>query len=275
MPKSQENTTTTTKTLAPFAFEGHKVRMLIVNDEPQFVAADISSILGYRQPADAVRGLDPDQRSTHKVRTSHDSNVFRSMVTISESGLYQLILQREAAYVKDPQAHELVHRFQHWVTHEVLPSIRRTGGYIPQGETPEQTMARAVLIAQKTIQQQKQQLEAQKPKVLFADAVSASDGTCLVGELAKMITQSYRDHGSRFEIGQNRLFKRLRDDGYLGTVGQGRNVPLQRYVKQGLFRVKETIIVHADGHTTLNRTTKVTGKGQTYFLNRYGWKEAA
>ena len=148
------------------------------------------------------------------------------------------------------------------------------------GDTDSDIMARAILIAQKTIEQRTQQLqaaqnkiEADKPKVLFADAVSASDGTCLVGELAKMITQSYKDHNSSFTIGQNRLFARLREDGYLGTTGQNKNVPLQRYIEQELFRIKETAITHPDGHVSLNRTPKVTGRGQRYFLHKYGWKE--
>ena len=137
-------------------------------------------------------------------------------------------------------------------------------------ETPEETMARAVIIAQKTIERQTKRIAEQdatidemRPKALFADAVAASDGTCLVGELAKMLTQA------GYTIGQNRLFKRLRDEGFLGKSGSNKNVPLQRYVEQGLFRIKETAITHPDGHVTINRTPKVTGKGQRYFIERY------
>lgn len=132
-----------------------------------------------------------------------------------------------------------------------------------QDETPEETMARAVLLAKKTIERQKAQIDEMRPKALFADAVAASDGTCLVGELAKMMTQA------GFTVGQNRLFAILRNDGYLGKGGSNRNVPLQRYVEQGLFKIKETAVSHADGHVTINRTPKITGRGQRYFIDHY------
>lgn len=151
------------------------------------------------------------------------------------------------------------------MTHEVLPSIRKKGGYIAAAadETPEQIMARAVLLAQDTIARQKAQIEELKPKALFADAVAASDGTCLVGELAKMMRQN------GVQIGQNRLFEKLRQDGYLGKSGSNYNVPTQRAMEMGLFRIKETSITHSDGHITVQRTAKVTGKGQQYFINRF------
>lgn len=177
------------------------------------------------------------------------------MTFVSEAGFYSLVLAS-----KKPEAHA----FKRWVTHEVLPALRRDGGYmVARDETPEQTMARAVLLAQQTIDRQKSRIAELEPKALFADAVSASDGTCLVGELAKMMTQA------GFPIGQNRLFALLRKDGYLGKGGSNRNVPLQRYVEMGLFRVKETAVTHSDGHVTISRTTKVTGKGQRYFVERY------
>ena len=106
-----------------------------------------------------------------------------------------------------------------------------------------------------------------EPKARFADAVAASDGTCLVGELAKMLRQNGMD------IGQNRLFRLLQADGYLGKSGSNRNVPTQRAMDLGLFRIKETTVTHADGHTTVSRTPKVTGKGQRYFIDRY-WGRA-
>lgn len=246
-----------------YKFEGAPIRALEdKNGNPLFVAKDVATALGYADTVNAIKQHCKGVAIHHPLLTEGGIQQVRM---ITEGDMYRLI-----AASKLPNAQ----RFESWIFDEVIPQIRRTGGYIPQGETPEETMARAVLIAQKTIEQQKRQLAEQAPKVLFADAVSASDGTCLVGELAKMITQSYKDHGSGVTIGQNRLFDRLRTDGYLGTVGQNRNVPRQRYVEQGLFRIKETTIVHSDGHTTLNRTTKVTGKGQTYFLHRYGWKEA-
>lgn len=185
------------------------------------------------------------------------------MSFVTEAGFYKLVLAS-----RKPEAKE----FQRWVTHEVLPSIRKHGGYMAGQErmTPEQMLAASmrwlesrIREQEETISRQAGQLEEQRPKVLFADAVSASDGTCLIGELAKMLTQA------GYVIGQNRLFVRLREDGYLGKTGQNRNVPLQRWVEQGLFRIKETAVTHADGHVTINRTTKVTGRGQTYFLKKY------
>ncbi len=169
---------------------------------------------------------------------------------------------------RKPEAKE----FQRWVTHEVLPSIRRTGGYIPASESDDDMtiLAKAVMIGQRTMEEQKRRIAAQQsrivelgPKARFADAVAASDGTCLVGELAKMLRQNGRD------IGQNRLFRLLQADGYLGKSGSNRNVPTQRAMDLGLFRIKETIVTHADGHATVSRTPKDTGKGQRYFIDRY------
>ena len=131
-------------------------------------------------------------------------------------------------------------------------------------------MARALLIAQKTIDRKNElialheaTIEDMKPKALFADAVADSDGTCLIGELAKMMCQN------GLEIGQNRLFKLLQRDGYLGKSGSNRNVPTQRSMDMKLFRIKETAVTHSDGRVTINRTPKVTGKGQAYFIGRY------
>ena len=131
-------------------------------------------------------------------------------------------------------------------------------------------LAKAVMIGRRTMEEQKRRIASQEsrirelePKALFADAVAASDGTCLVGELAKMLRQNGLD------IGQNRLFRLLRDDGFLGKSGANTNVPTQKAMELGLFRIKETAVTHSDGHVTISRTPKVTGKGQRYFINRY------
>lgn len=162
--------------------------------------------------------------------------------------------------------------FQRWLAHEVVPEIRRNGGYIAtsQDDSDADIMARALLIAQKTIDRKNElialheaTIEDMKPKALFADAVADSDGTCLIGELAKMMCQN------GLEIGQNRLFKLLQRDGYLGKSGSNRNVPTQRSMDMKLFRIKETAVTHSDGRVTINRTPKVTGKGQAYFIGRY------
>lgn len=226
---------------------------------PWFVGKDVASALGYTNPQKAIRDhVDEEDRTVNDSFTVNGTAV----TLVNESGIYALILTS-----KLPKAKE----FKHWITSDVLPAIRRDGGYMAaRDETPEETMARAVLLAQRTIERQRATIAGQdrriaelEPKALFADAVSASDGTCLVGELAKMMTQA------GFTVGQNRLFAILRNDGYLGKSGSNRNVPLQRYVEQGLFSVKETAITHSDGHVTISRTTKVTGKGQRYFIERY------
>lgn len=231
------------------------IRVSTVEGEPWFVAKDVCDALGLSNTTEALRNLDDDEVSNIS-NSEVAQNGGRAARIISEPGLYKLIMRS-----RKPEAKA----FQRWVTHEVLPAIRKTGGYIAakQDETPEQIMARAVIVAQDTIERQKRQLDELKPKAMFADAVAASDGTCLVGELAKMIRQN------GVEIGQNRLFDVLRSRGFLGKSGGNRNVPTQRAMDMGLFRIKETAITHSDGHVTLNRTPKVTGKGQRYFVEMF------
>lgn len=230
-----------------------ELRVLNINSEPWFVASDVACALGYRMASDMTRRLDSDEKGTRSMRTPGGE---QRLSIINEAGLYSAILGSKVPGAK---------AFQRWVTHEVLPSIRKRGGYMAarEDETPEQIMARALMLAKGTMDRQKREIDELRPKALFADAVAASDGTCLVGELAKMLTQS------GFQIGQNRLFALLREEGFLGKSGSNRNVPIQRYVEQGLFRIKETAITHSDGHVTLTRTPKVTGKGQAYFVARY------
>ena len=233
------------------------IRALSVDGEPWFVAKDVAKTLGYRMASDMTRRLDDDEKGTRSVRTPGGE---QELSVITEAGLYSAILGSKIPGARD---------FKRWVTHEVLPAIRRTGGYmVARDETPEQTMARALLIARDTLDRQRREIDELRPKALFADAVAASDGTCLVGELAKMIHQNGR------KLGQNRLFAMMRDDGYLGKSGSNRNVPTQRSMEMGLFRIKETAVTHSDGHVTINRTPKVTGKGQRYFIERYGDMES-
>lgn len=249
-----------------FDFRGASLRTLTDEaGEPWFVLKDCMSILDLGNPTETVKMFDEDEFSTTEVIDSIGRR--QQAYIISEPGLYRLVMRS-----RKPEAKE----FQRWVTHEVLPQIRKTGGYIPTSESDsdEDIMARAVLVAQKTIDRKNQQLQAKdaqikmlEPKARFADAVAASDGTCLVGELAKMLRQNGMD------IGQNRLFRLLQADGYLGKSGSNRNVPTQRAMDLGLFRIKETTVTHADGHTTVSRTPKVTGKGQRYFIDRY-WGRA-
>lgn len=242
--------------IVPQVFENDEFGKLRVtqdeNGEPGFVANDVCAILELKNPRSTLALLDEDEKGVHIVDTPGGK---QQMTIITEPGFYKLVMRS-----RKPEAKA----FQRWVTHEVLPAIRRDGGYmVARDETPEETMARAVLLAQKTIERQKSQIDEMRPKALFADAVAASDGTCLIGELAKMMTQA------GYPIGQNRLFAKLRDDGFLGKGGSNKNVPLQRYVEMGIFKIKETAITHPDGHVTINRTPKVTGKGQRYFIDHY------
>ena len=250
-----------------FDFKGAPVRTLTDKaGEPWFVAKDVCDILELSNVTEALRSLDDDEKSNFRI-SEVAQNGGRAPLIISEPGLYKLIMRS-----RKPEAKE----FQRWVTHEVLPQIRKTGGYIPATDADDDMtiLAKAVMIGQRTMEAQKRKIASQQsrivelePKARFADAVAASDGTCLVGELAKMLRQNGMD------IGQNRLFRLLQADGYLGKSGSNRNVPTQRAMELGLFRIKETTVTHADGHTTVSRTPKVTGKGQRYFIDRY-WGRA-
>lgn len=236
------------------------IRVEVIDGEPWFVAKDVCVALGIAKYRDAVSRLDPDERGSVLVDTLGGA---QETSTVSEPGFYKLVMRS-----RKPEAKA----FQRWVTHEVLPSIRRTGGYMAarSDETPEEVMARALRIADDTMRRQKERIAAlaeenaeMRPKALFADAVAASDGTCLVGELAKMMAQNGVD------IDQNRLFAWMREEGYLGKSGCNYNKPTQRSVEMGILKVKETAVHHADGHVTLKRTPKVTGKGQRYFIEKF------
>lgn len=236
-----------------------EIRTSIEEGEPWFAAKDVCRVLGIDKSA--ASRLDDDEKGLRSTQTLGGDQL---ILYINEPGFYKLVMRS-----RKPEAKA----FQRWVTHEVLPAIRRDGGYmvLRPDESPEQLMARALEVAHETLRRERERadaLEAEngllKPKALFADAVASSDGTCLVGVLAKMLRQSGVD------IGQNRLFAWLRENGYLGKAGSNRNVPTQRAMEMGLFKVKETAVTHADGHVTLSRTAKVTGKGQVYFMEKLG-----
>lgn len=245
-----------------FEFKGAALRTLTdENGEPWFVAKDVCDVLELSNVGQALARLDDDEKSSITLNDGTPGNPNKAIV--SESGLYALVLAS-----RKPEAHE----FKRWVTHEVLPQIRKTGGYIPTTDVDDDMtiLAKAVMIGQRTMEEQKRRIAEQsehikvlEPKARFADAVAASDDTCLIGELAKMLLQN------GIPVGQNRLFRLLRAEGYLGKSGSNRNMPTQRAMELGLFRIKETTVTHADGHVTINRTAKVTGKGQTYFISRY------
>lgn len=219
-----------------------------------FVGKDVAEILGYTNPSKALADhVDPEDKLNNETLLSLGQ---RGGWLINESGLYSLVLSSKLPSAK---------RFKRWITSEVLPALRRQGGYMltSENETPEQIMARALKIADEALKRKDALIEELTPKALFCDAVSVSKNTCLIGELAKLMRQNGVD------IGQNRLFERLRQDGYLCRHGSNHNVPTQRSLDLGLFVIKETVISHADGHTTLQRTPKVTGKGQRYFIEKY------
>ena len=225
-----------------------------------FCGKDVAVALGYSNPNKAVRDHTRGERIVLPFETEGGT---QQIQFITEGDVLRLIVSS-----KLPQAQA----YERWVFDEVLPSIHRTGGYIAAkaDETPEEVMARALRIADDTMRRQKARIDAMeaeaaelRPKALFADAVAASDGTCLVGELAKMLRQN------GVEVGQNRLFEWMRENEYLGKSGCNRNVPTQRAMEMGLFRIKETAVTHSDGRVTVSRTPKVTGKGQTYFVNKF------
>lgn len=256
-----------TNQITRFDFHGATVRVLA--DEqggPWFVGKDVAHVLGYANASKALADhVDHEDKLNNESLSSLGQ---RGGWLINESGLYSLILSS-----KLPQAHE----FKHWVTSEVLPSIRKHGGYMAGQEamSPEQMLAASmrwlesrIAEQQGQIDAQQAQLDAQAPKVLFADAVSTSKRCILVGELAKILRQNGVDMGGK------RLFAWLREHGYLMQRNGVRNFPTQRAMDLGLFQVKETPIVHSDWHTTLSVTTKVTPKGQQYFIQKFlGHKE--
>lgn len=259
------------------------VRTVEIDGEPWLVGKDVAEALGYKNTKDAISShVDEEdkrivQRSeiatieNHIPKTALPINFVsgdipnRGLTIINESGLYSLVLSS-----KLPTAR----KFKHWVTSEVLPSLRRHGLYaadellnnpdlmIRAMEELKAERARANALAEK--------VERDAPKVLFAESVAASQHSILVFDLAKILRQN------GVQIGGNRLFEWLRTNGYLiRRKGSDWNMPTQRAVEMGLFEIKETSVTHADGHVTVNKTPKVTGKGQQYFINLFLRKPVA
>lgn len=229
------------------------VRIILQDNEPWFVAKDVCDCLEINNSRQALSRLDYDEKNSVILNDGTAGNPEKSIV--NEYGLYSLVLSS-----RKPEAKE----FKRWITHEVLPALRKTGSYslnIPQ-TLPEALRAYADEVEQHN--KTKALVEAQRPKVIFADAVSSSNTDILIGDLAKLLNQNGHN------IGQNRLFERLRNEGFLiSRKGGSYNMPTQRAMELGLFRIKETAITHSDGRTSINKTPKVTGKGQLYFINRY------
>ena len=230
-----------------------EIRTVIKDDDICFGGKDIAEALDFKHTVNALKAhVDEEDKLTWRITTSGQA---RNMTVINESGVYALVFSSKLANAK---------QFKRWVTSEVLPALRKTGSYsmsIPQ-TLPEALRAYADEVEQHN--KTKALVEAQRPKVLFADAVSTSNTDILVGDLAKLLSQN------GYAVGQNRLFEQLRNDGFLiSRKGNSYNMPTQRAMEMGLFRIKETAITHSDGRVSLNKTPKVTGKGQQYFINRF------
>ena len=234
-----------------------EVRTVLVDNEPMFCLADVCKALEISNPSKVAQRLDEDERTKLELGRAGDTNF------VTESGLYAVILRSDKPNAK---------KFRKWVTSEVLPSIRKNGGYIAGQETlsDDELMAKALLVAQNKIAERDSiiaeknaQIEQMKPKQIFADSVETSRTSILVGDLAKLICQN------GVKIGQKRLFEWMRQNGYLMKYGTSRNMPMQKYIEQGLFEIKESSVQSPNGNVRVAITPKVTGKGQVYFINKF------
>lgn len=245
-----------------FQYEGTTIRTLNVDGEPWFVLGDVLRALGIsRRPAAVIERLDDDVRQAYPVPDA----VGRVQKThiVSEAGMYDVIMRSDSPTARP---------FRRWVTHEVLPAIRRHGGYLTPAKVEEvlSDPDTIILLATQLKDERKRRAElesqaaADAPKVLFADSVASSKTSILVGDLAKIL------RGNGVEIGGTRLFAWMRERGFLvRRRGSDYNTPTQYAMERGLFEIKETAITHADGHVTVSKTPKVTGKGQQYFVNKF------
>lgn len=235
-----------------------EIRTLVEHEQVLFCASDVATTLGYAKPNNAVS---QHCRATLK-RGIPISGKIQDVNFIPEGDVYRLIIRS-----KLPAAE----KFERWVFDEVLPTIRKHGAYMTDDALhkaitePDFLIRLATELKQEkeARQQAEQQIEADRPKVLFAGAVSASHTSILIGDLAKLLKQN------GYETGQKRLFQQLRDEGYLIKSGSSKNMPTQKAMEMGLFEVKETAFNNPDGTIRVTKTTKVTGKGQVYFINLY------
>lgn len=237
-----------------------EIRTALVDNEPMFCLSDVCKALEISNAGNVKNRL--SEKGIRSVDTLTKGGT-QALTYINESNLYKTIFQSRK---------ESAEKFTEWVTGEVLPSIRKNGGYIAGQESlsDDELMAKALLVAQNKIAERdsiiaekQKQIEQMKPKQIFADAVSASHTSILIGDLAKLICQN------GIQIGQKRLFEWMRQNGYLIKYGASRNMPMQKYIEQGLFEIKESSLQNPDGSVRTTRTTKVTGKGQVYFVNKF------
>lgn len=230
------------------------VRIVMQGQEAWFVAKDVCNCLEINNSRQALIRLDDDEKSSVILNDGTPGNPEKSVV--NEYGLYSLVLSS-----RKPEAKE----FKRWITHDVIPQIRKTGQYVADIPKTLPDALRAYANEVEEHNKAKALIEEQKPKVLIADSVAASHTSILVGDLAKLLHQN----GVK-DMGQKRLFNWLRENSYLiKRKGSDYNSPTQKAMEMGLFQIKETVVSHADGHTSVNKTTKVTGKGQQYFINKF------
>lgn len=239
--------------LKQFNFENNQVRTLLINDEPWFVGKDVAEILGYSNPRDALsKHVDSEDKNSVAI---HDGNKGNPNLTIiNESGVYALVFSSKLQSAK---------KFKHWVTSEVLPTLRKTGSYATPQLTGEELMAKALIEAKSVLERQNKQIIEMKPKALFADTVAASDSSILVGQEAKLISQS------GCKMGQNRFFAWLRENGYLCSKGENYNMPTQKSREMDLIEIKIRTVTNPDGSVRETKTPVITGKGQIYFINKF------
>jgi len=240
-----------------FNFEQNEVRTILVNDEPYFVGKDVAEVLGYRNTQKAILNhVDEEDKGVTKWDTLGGK---QNMTIINESGLYSLILKS-----KLPSAR----KFKRWVTSEVLPSIRKNGAYLTDQKAYEIThnpnsLADLLLQAGEQLKQKDLVIQEMQPKALFSDAVRGSVNSCLIKELATILKQN------GINIGQNRLFIWLRENGYLCRDGRRKNQPTQRSMDLGIMDVREHVRTNSQGELVTKFTPLVTGKGQQYFINKF------
>lgn len=250
-----------------FNFNGQQVRTVTINDEPYFVGRDITNILEYSNGPKAIRDhVDNEDKTVNDSFTVNGT----SPILINESGLYSLILSSKLPTAKE---------FKHWVTSEVLPSIRKHGAYMTDQKAFDVVhnsdgLADLLQQAANQLKEKDVQIAKMKPKALFADAVSTAKTNILIGEMAKILKANGIDHitvnGKQVTMGQNHFFQWLRENGYLiKRKGTDYNAPTQMAMNKQLFKVKESTSINADGTTRINKTTKVTGIGQQYFTNLF------
>ncbi|MBZ4662811.1 MAG: hypothetical protein JG776_493 [Caloramator sp.] len=253
-----------------------KVRMVEIDGKPYAVGVDVARALGYENATKAVINHCKNIRKEVLEAQSQNGMVVKTETNlINEGDIYRLIV-KAADQSKNTEIKAKAEKFERWIFDEVIPSIRKHGAYMTPEKLEEallnpDAMIKVLTELKKEREERaklQQKIEEQKPKVLFADAVATAKNSILVGELAKLLKQNGID------IGQNRLFQWLRDNGYLiKRKGTDYNMPTQYAMELGLFEVKETTITHADGHISISKTPKVTGKGQIYFINKFSGQD--